>query len=316
MLVLPVAPIVASAADADIDEAICNFEFRAGREFLFPSADEELQEYGYVLWKAAPSLAAEPLDYARYQGRRGKLTGQTVHSDGIRWYQGFLDDCSAVYAEDASAHSVWSGMDHLALHGKIVFADNYAAARALIGHHVVVRGEGLEPRHRLYTPDEAESFALNDGEWLRVIGIDMHRYAFAKGVGPFFLQVENALGQQGLIKFNPLYIGLPRSDLPVSRPRPVRERDQLAGSPVFGNAPLPGDADRVLDLAIFRDESDGLAAVLEMETAGFSVRLLPQDGEGGVRYRLQLVGFPTMSLARSLREILAARYGTRMLLPQ
>jgi hypothetical protein len=297
---------------AEITTLDCDFDYRPGREFLFPSADPVLQGYGFVLWKVEPSLVSEPLSYARYQGRHGKLTGASLVRQGVRWFEGVLDDCSPVYAEDASSHAEYAGLDHLAFHGKIVFADTYAAAKTLIGHDVLVLGEGLEPRQRLYTSSRTRYYPLFDGEALKVIGIDMHRYAFAKGVGPFFLEVINARNEVGLIKFNPEYLEVPHGSLPVY-PKP-RTRDFASGLPkrdvIQANSPILGDTNYQLTISRFTHEADGLAAVYDLEQAGFSARLWPQaTTKGVIIYTLQIDGFQTAALAQSLADILARRYG-------
>lgn len=117
-----------------------------------------------------------------------------------------LDTCRPVYAEDASGYSAASPAFHLEMHGKIVFDDTLSFARGLIGSDVVVLGQGLEPNHRLYTPVRGDSFPLAANARLSVVSVDTHRYAHAKGVGPFFLTVLDAAGRRGLIKYNPRYI--------------------------------------------------------------------------------------------------------------
>ncbi len=301
----------ATAEYSQIVELDCDFEFRPGREFQFPTADPILQGYGFVLWKKQPSLRSEPLDYAHYHQRRGKLTGKTLIREGVRWYEGYLDDCSPVYAEDASVHSQLSGMAHLALHGKIIFSDTYAVAKGLIGQTVWVRGTGLEPRQRLYTADPDTHFALHDGEPLKVVGMDLHRYAFAKGVGPFFLRVLNAEGEHGLIKFNPKYLVTPQGELALHLPPRAREfgpRPPRVNA-VMGNRPLLTESAYVLNISPFLTKTDGQAAVSELEEAGFAASLLPETLDGAVSYRLLIAGFPTVSLARSMAEILAHRFG-------
>lgn len=304
-----------SAADgftdyARIVEVGCNFEYRPGREFQFPTADSVLQPYGFVLWRAEPSLAANPLDYSLHQGRRGKLSGETVIRDGVVWYSGLLDDCTHVYAEDASANASRDGLEHLSFSGKVFFADTYAAAKSLIGHDVIVRGEGLEPRQRLYTHSRRLFYRLSDRQVLRVLGIDTHRYAHAKGVGPFFLQVENAHGKRGLIKYNPDYLELPHGPLPIYQSPPGREFAStnlpagLSGERVQGNQPMPYEG-YALNLNRFTKQSTGLQAVAELQEAGFNAQLLEQD----MSWNLRVEGFATERMAQAMLRILASRFG-------
>ena len=302
---------------ARIVELGCNFEFRSGWEFEFPSADPVLQPYGFILWKNKPSLISNPLDYSLHEGRRGKLTGDTVIHDGILWYAGVMDDCTRIYAEDASTHSKNSALEHLIFHGKVFFADTYAAARSLIGHDVIVQGEGLEPRQRLYTSERQHYFPLRDGQVLRVVGIDTHRYAHTKGVGPFFLEVENAEQRRGLIKYNPEYLRVPHGVLPVFVQAPGREfanielpaRTRFLANTKQGTRPIPGDDAYVLTLNRFRRESDGLNAVAELELAGFSAYLMPAQDQTGRLYELRVGGFSSAGLAESMAQILANRFG-------
>ena len=302
---------------AEIVEVDCNFEFRPGREFQFPSADEVLQSYGFILWKNKPSLIAEPLDYSLHQGRRGKLSGDMVIRDGIAWFSGVLDDCTRVYAEDASVHSELNRIEHLLFNGKVVFADTYAAARELINHDVIVRGEGLEPRQRLYTAERSRWFGLSDRQILRVVGIDMHRYAHAKGVGPFFLVVENDQGQRGLIKYNPEYLEVPHGVLPIYSTPPARDlataplpaRASYIGPREDGNQPIPGENGYLLSINRFEREADGHAALLEMQQAGFQARLVARNQADRVIHELQIGGFPSRPLAESMARIVASRFG-------
>ncbi|MGJ8670562.1 MAG: SPOR domain-containing protein [Oceanococcus sp.] len=302
---------------ARIVELGCNFEFRSGWEFEFPSADPVLQPYGFILWKNKPSIVSNPLDYSLHQGRRGKLTGELVVRDGIRWYTGVMDDCTRIYAEDASTYSKNSPLEHLIFHGKVFFADTYAAAQSLIGHDVIVQGAGLEPRQRLYTPDRRHYFPLQGGQVLRVVGIDTHRYAHTKGVGPFFLVVENADQRRGLIKYNPEYLRVPHGVLPVYVRAPGREfaNNELPGRKRFlnkarqGNHPIPGDDAYVLTLNRFRRESDGLNAVAELELAGFSAYLMPPENQTEMLYELRVEGFSSAGMAESMARILANRFG-------
>ncbi len=303
---------------AEIVELDCNFEFRPGREFQFPTADSVLQSYGYVLWKNKPALIAEPLDYSLHQGRRGKLSGDFVVRDGIAWFAGVLDDCTRVYAEDASTHSELNRLEHLLFNGKVVFADTYAAARNLINHDVIVRGEGLEPRQRLYTDERSRWFGLSDRQILKVVGIDMHRYAHAKGVGPFFLVVENEDGNQGLIKYNPEYLEVPHGVLPIYSTPPVRDltaaplpaRASYVGPREEGNQPIPGENGYLLTINRFDREVDGQEALLEMQQAGFQARLMPRaQADGQVIHELQIAGFPSRPLAESMARIVASRFG-------
>ena len=302
---------------AAIVEVDCNFEFRPGREFQFPSADEVLQSYGYILWKNKPALIAEPLDYSLHQGRRGKLSGDLLVRDGIVWFSGVLDDCTRIYAEDASTHSELNRLEHLLFNGKVVFADTYAAARGLINHDVIVRGEGLEPRQRLYTSERSRWFGLSDRQVLKVVGIDMHRYAHAKGVGPFFLVVENDAGKRGLIKYNPEYLEVPHGVLPIYSAPPARD---LAASPLparasyvgpreEGNQPMPGENGFVLTMNRFERQSDGQAALLELQQAGFQARLVQTGAPQQLVYELRIDGFPSRPLAESMARIVASRFG-------
>ena len=302
---------------AQIVEVNCNFEFRPGREFQFPSADDVLQSYGYILWKNKPSLMSEPLDYSLHQGRRGKLTGDFVVRDGIVWFAGVMDDCTRVYAEDDSTHSELNRLEHLLFNGKVVFADTYAAARSLLNHDVIVRGEGLEPRQRLYTAERSRWFSLSDRQVLKVVDIDMHRYAHAKGVGPFFLVVENQHGQQGLIKYNPEYLEVPHGVLPIYSAPPARQltsaplpaRARYIGPRVEGNQPIPGEHGFVLSINRFARQADGQAALLEMQQAGFDAQLVPRMAQDATYYQLQISGFPSRPLAESMARIVASRFG-------
>ena len=302
---------------ANIVELNCNYQYRPGREFQFPSADKVLQPYGFILWKSKPSLVSPPLDYSLNLGRRGKLSGEFVYNDGIRWFTGVMDDCSRVYAEDASAHAERSSLEHLMFHGKVFFADTYAAAKTLIGHDVIVRGKGLEPRQRLYTQQRKQYYSLSDGQVLKVVGIDTHRYAHAKGVGPFFLRVENAQKQQGLIKFNPDYLEVPYGVLPVYQRTPARvfvddplpARASTGGSRPSGNQPMLGENAFALTVKHFNSEAEGLAAELELKQAGFSARLMPTTTAQGLSYELQVEGFASERLATSMARILANRFG-------
>lgn len=303
---------------ARVVELNCNFEYRSGLEFQFPSADPVLRPYGFVLWKSKPSIVSRPLDYSLYQGHRGKLSGETVLRDGIRWYTGVLDDCSRIYAEDASAHAQRPGLEHLMFHGKVFFAETYAAAKKLIGHDVIVRGPGLEPRQRLYTRERDTHYSLSDKQVLRVVGIDTHRYAHAKGVGPFFLQLENADGKQGLIKYNPDYLEVPHGILPVSVPLPGRgfaqthlpARKDAVQAAVQGNQPMPRQRAYLLSVQQFRNENQAAQAMAELQQAGFDAVVMPQPkSQGGPAFELRIEGFSSAALARSMARILANRFG-------
>lgn len=297
----------------------CDYAQRSGRPFRFATADASLQDYGYVLWKTAPSLAEEPLDYARYHGREGKLTGRSLRRDGVRWFEGIMPDCSLVYAEDASSNADYAGVDHLDMHGKIVFEDTLDKALGLVGAEVVVQGEGLEPGQRLYTAHPTENYPLSDGERLRVVGVDTHRYAHAKGIGPLFLQVRNTAGEQGLIKFNPRYLDAVSGEFPLN-PLP---RMHAAAPALPGREAAQGGGDwrrdYVLTVSNFHDESAGLAAARVLTRDGFNADLRAQPGVQGTVYKLQIAGFPTLDLAAAMAGILARRFNwvqPRVDLPQ
>ncbi len=300
-------PLAASVSSSDLgSSAVCSFEQLSGREFEFATADPILQPYGFVLWKTKPSLAQEPLAYAPYQGRRGKLTGRTLVRNGIRWYEGRMDDCTAIFAEDASRNSDYIGVDHLSFHGKIIFADTWKSAHRLIGRQVQVRGAGLEPGQRLYTAERERSYALHDGEWLKVTGVSGHRYAHAKGVGPLFLQVDKASGERGLIKFNPKYLRVADGEFPV-RPR---RRSELFGpdlAAVVARAEARS-AGYTLTVSDFDSEEVGKAAAQLLERDGFNAALSPQRGRYGTVYSLQMAGFPTLDRATAMAGILAMRF--------
>lgn len=297
----------------------CDFDAVQGLEFRFSPADADLREFEYVLFKKAPSLAREPLAYAMVSGRRGKLTGRTVVRDGITWFEGVLDDCSPVYAEDASRNSAFDPLDHLAFFGKVVFEQWHRDARSLLGQELIVRGEGLEPRQRLYTADRYRSYPLHDGQRLTVIGIDGRRYAHAKGVGPFFLRVANELGQVGLIKLNPRYLRRPGQELALRTlqlPAPAPEEapaqtvpanwEVAASSAGFGRQ---RQRSYVLTVSHFLDEAQGLAAEQILERDGFNARLQAYgDAAGGVIYKLQIAGLASQELAAEMARMLAGRF--------
>ena len=198
-------------------KAQCADAVASGDSFVFASADRVLQSYGYVMWRQQPSLVAEPLPYADYVGRRGRLTGRVLQRQGERWLEAVLEDCQRVYAEDASRHSPHAPLRHLELHGRVYFTDSLQRAKRLVGQVVTVKGEGLIPRQRLYTARRDVWYPLEAEQSLRVIGVDTHRYAHAKGIGAFFLKVENAAGQRGLVKFNPRYLQWPDATTQMAR---------------------------------------------------------------------------------------------------
>lgn len=301
-------------------EPACDFDALPGREFRFSTADPVLRPYGFVLWKPSPSLFAEPLSYAEVSGRRGKLTGELIERDNLRWHVGFLDDCRPVYAEDASAHSDYDRQLHLELNGKIIFSDIEAAAEQLIGRDVIVQGPGLEPRQRLYTPERGRFHPLRGGDRLRVVGIDPHRYAHAKGVGPLFLEVQRPSGARGLIKFNPDYVRLPDGSLPLRSPRVFVLGEDAEAEPGFVSRgagervttqPRPLGAGRgyLVTLATLPDETAGWSAVRELKNEGYTARLKVQPDGADLAYQLQVLGFDTPAAARAAGEALAGRYG-------
>ncbi len=314
---LPAAPMVAPAALTPVDQ--CDFAALEGLEFRFSPADADLREFEYVLFKKAPSLAREPLAYAMVSGRRGKLTGRTVIRDGITWFEGVLDDCSPVYAEDASRNSSFDPLDHLAFFGKVVFEQLHRDARELLGQELIVRGEGLEPRQRLYTADRYRSYPLHDAQRLTVIGIDARRYAHAKGVGPFFLRVVNELGQVGLIKLNPRYLRRPHGELALRslqapvlpEEQPTRAEEPATLQVAASNSGFGRQRQRsyVLTVSHFLDEAQGLAAEQILERDGFNARLQAYgDAAGGVIYKLQIAGLASQELAAEMARMLAGRF--------
>ncbi len=312
---LRAAPAAFPAGPATGDH--CDFAAVEGLAFRFSPADEDLRDFEYVLFKRAPSLASEPLDYAAVSGRRAKLSGRTVVRDGITWFEGVLDDCSPLYAEDASRNSAFEPLDHLAFFGKVVFDQLHREARDLLGQELIVRGEGLEPRQRLYTADRYRSYPLRDGERLAVIGIDGRRYAHAKGVGPFFLRVVNEIGQVGLIKLNPRYLRRPDGELALSplqmpalaeaEPTPAPDAWQVAAT----NSGFGRQRQRsfVLTVSHFLDQQQALAAEQILERDGFNARLQTYSDEaGGVIYKLQIAGLASQELATEMARMLAGRF--------
>ena len=319
---------VASAGSAAMDGAdrekplprtappACDFESADGHEFQFSSADSILQPYGYVLFKTAPALLREPLNYAEYSGRRAKLTRRSIVRDGIRWFEGLLDDCTPLYAEDASGGSARDGLNHLAFFGKVVFEQWHREAEQLIGQDVVVRQAGLEPGQQLYSWDEHRSYALRDGEVLTVIGIDTHRYAHAKGVGPFFLRVINEDDEAGLIKYNPRYLHLPEGDLALSRLGASQPQvADRAATPAMelaartGQRRRPSPRSYVLTVSHFMDEQAGLVAERKLAQGGYNARLLSYDEpDGSVIYKLQIAGLASAEMASEMARQLATRF--------
>ena len=316
---------------------LCPFDEMRGREFQFATADPVLQSNGYVLWKSAPTLLSEPLPYAEYHGRRGKLTGEVLVNQGMQWFEGFLDDCSPVFAEDASAFSDFPGIRHLELNGKVIFRDMLAAARSLVDQELVVQGGGLEPRQRLYTAVRNRAFGLRGGEHFTVVGVDLHRYAHAKGVGPFFLVVERDDGQQGLIKFNPEYLRPPDNALPMralrllvpehvppsfavpealpvltlAPPRALGSSGEPALETALLAAPVlvPEEPDVVLQVATMDDAIDAEIAAHDLREAGYEAEIVPGTEGSGARFQVLVTGLPTQDAAEAAVVALSQRFG-------
>ncbi len=333
-----------SSSQRGLSQPNCNFDLLEGREFSFPKADPVLHTYGFVLWKPQASIVAEPLSYAEHAGRRGKLTGRKVRAHGITWYEGQLDDCSLLYAEDASGHSTYPGIQHLEFNGKIVFEDMLAAGEALIGSEVIVKADGLEPRHRLYTPRRNVWYPLRDGERLRVVGTDTYRYAHAKGVGPYFLKVARQTGETGLIKFNPNYLTTAHGPLvtvagalggttasldaesaegkPVADPLQMPSAAMVAAALPFARhrvdafdpgllAPVEVPEEFVLNVAAMDIEPNAISAAQDLRRAGYAATVSPQQAPERVFYRIQIEGFNTVDAALAAAEDLAQRFGWR-----
>ena len=255
----------------------CAYDSVRGDEFRFPTADRALQHYGFVLWRETASIVSDPLAYDRVSGRRGKLTGKTIYEHGINWFEALMEDCSYIYAEDASRFSNYHGLEHLKLHGKVVFFDLLAVANELIGEVLIVQGAGLESRQRLYTESRAHSYPLHDGERLTVLGIDEHRYAHAKGVGPFFFRVQRKAGQTGLIKFHPKYVRTTQGLLPLKYfpPAELRDAEQIYDMADGGALEPVG----VTALSAGSEEQDALPEAAASESVEFPAQGLNPEQE-------------------------------------
>lgn len=229
------APLPSAAAQALLGpgEAACDFDALAGLEFAFPQLDATLRGVGYVLWRLEPSLLADPLPPS-YAGRRGKLEGGWFWAQGERWLVGVLDDCGAVYAMDTSEASAEGPLLNLASVGRIYYLRHLRFARGLVGSQLRVAPQ-LEPNHRLYAPAGGSVDRLAPGELLEVLGVHTPRYGHTKGLGGFYLEVRNARGQQGLVKFHHDYLQGPQGE-------PLWSLALRPASVLPGPAPLPAAA--------------------------------------------------------------------------
>ena len=175
----------------------CDFELLPGDEFTFPSRAADLSPYGYSGWAETTTILGASLPYEKYTGRVGKLTAEIVTDPSTKssYQSAILQNCDRVYVRIPST----------AVSHSVIFRRDIASAELLIGRRIWISNSNVTRAQTLYTTDPAVSFALDDGEQIKVIGLEFKEYGHTRGAGPFYLQVEKTTGQKGLLKYNTRY---------------------------------------------------------------------------------------------------------------
>lgn len=181
----------------------CDFDLLPGDEFTFPIKSPDLRRYGYSAWVAETTSAIPAsLPYEKYAGRVGKLLPELVIDPLTKsnFQTAILQNCDRVYMRVPSSASFHS----------VIFRRDIASAERLVGRPIWVTNANVTLNQPLSTSDPAVSFPLEHGEELKVVGLELQEYGHTRGAGPFYLLVEKATGQRGLLKYNARYFTFSR----------------------------------------------------------------------------------------------------------
>ncbi|MFA4918975.1 MAG: hypothetical protein WC581_06975 [Thermodesulfovibrionales bacterium] len=176
--------------------AIGEWQKNIGKEVVFSEGDNSLIKYGYTGLCRTPDPCLG-LPYNEYVGKRGRIVGLSfAHSKIHSYWEILLETGEVVYSTRSDISDKVIGM---------YYVDDYNKAKELIGKFIWINQEEGVRRLELITEDKDISYPLAHLEKVKVIDVYLKRIGHSYGAMPFFLKVQKASGEIGLIGYRVWY---------------------------------------------------------------------------------------------------------------
>lgn len=168
-------------------------QHRIGKEVVFRESEASLQKYGYHSLSLRPA-PAERLDYSKFVGKKGTVTG-VVKQSVFEFWQIRLETGDTVYAMKSRVFP-----DQI---DGMYFTDDVTEATGRIGKSIWInQARKTARRLQLITEDRNVSYPLGHLEQVKVLGVFTKVLGHAYGGAPFFIKVERNNGEAGLIGYD------------------------------------------------------------------------------------------------------------------
>jgi hypothetical protein len=175
---------------------------RIGKEVVFAEGDSSLQKHLYQRMGLKPGFPPSlpyALPYVDYVGKTGKvldIVKPSSSSSPWTYWKIQLETGETIYAERIGpSEGQIDGM---------YFVEDYEAAKRKIGEFIWInQAEWKARKQRLVKEDPDVSYPVAHLEKVKVVGVFTRHLGHSYGAAPFFIKVEKANGETGLIGYNP-----------------------------------------------------------------------------------------------------------------